>query len=117
MQIAWPFSPPGRPPQKNAPRTCVHGVIRSRRNADRGFATHALRRTAESPEITNSLVQIQRTLRRLDQLVAGKENELSVSLDNLRALTENLRELSENAKRFPAQLFFGEPPKPSKTLP
>lgn len=84
---------------------------------DGSGALAGLRRTAESPEITNSLVQIQRTLRRLDQLVAGKENELSVSLDNLRALTENLRELSENAKRFPAQLFFGEPPKPSKTLP
>lgn len=84
---------------------------------DGSGALAGLRRTAESPEITNSLVQIQRTLHRLDQLVAGKENELSVSLDNLRALTENLRELSENAKRFPAQLFFGEPPKPSKTLP
>lgn len=84
---------------------------------DGSGALAGLRRTAESSEITNSLVQIQRTLRRLDQLVAGKENDLGVSLDNLRALTENLRELSENAKRFPAQLFFGEPPKPSKTLP
>lgn len=84
---------------------------------DGSGALAGLRRTAESPEITNSLVQIQRTLRRLDQLVAGKETDLAVSLDNLRALTENLRELSENAKRFPAQLFFGEPPKPSKTLP
>ncbi len=84
---------------------------------DGSGALAGLRRTAESPELTNSLVQIQRTLRRLDQLVAGKENDLGVSLDNLRALTENLRELSENAKRFPAQLFFGEPPKPSKTLP
>ncbi len=84
---------------------------------DGSGALAGLRRTAESPELTNSLVQIQRTLRRLDQLVAGKENDLGVSLDNLRAFTENLRELSENAKRFPAQLFFGEPPKPSKTLP
>lgn len=84
---------------------------------DGSGALAGLRRTAESSEMTNSLVQVQRTLRRLDQLVAGKENDLAVSLDNLRALTENLRELSENAKRFPAQLFFGEPPKPSKTLP
>ncbi len=84
---------------------------------DGSGALAGLRRTVESPEMTNSLVQVQRTLRRLDQLVAGKENDLAVSLDNLRALTENLRELSENAKRFPAQLFFGEPPKPSKTLP
>ena len=84
---------------------------------DGSGAMAGLRRTAESSELTNSLVQLQRTLRRLDQLVAGKENDLALSLDNLRVLTENLRELSENAKRFPAQLLFGEPPKPSKTLP
>jgi uncharacterized coiled-coil protein SlyX len=84
---------------------------------DGSGAMAGLRRTAESPELTNSLAQLQRTLRRLDQLVAGKENDLALSLDNLRVLTENLKELSENAKRFPAQLLFGEPPKPSKTLP
>ncbi len=84
---------------------------------DASGAMAGLRRTAESPELTNSVVQLQRTLRRLDQLIAGKENDLALSLDNLRVLTENLKELSENAKRFPAQLFFGEPPKPSRTLP
>jgi ABC-type transporter Mla subunit MlaD len=72
----------------------------------------ALRRTADSPVLTNSVAQLQKTLRRFDQLAAGKDNNLDVALDNLRVLTENLRELSENAKRFPAQLLFGEPPKP-----
>ena len=84
---------------------------------DASGAMAGLRRTTESPELTNSIVQFQRTLRRLDQLIAGKENDLALSLDNLRVLTENLRELSENAKRFPAQLFFGEPPKPGRTSP
>jgi len=84
---------------------------------DGSGAMAGLRRTAESPELTNSLAHLQRTLRRLDQLIAGKENDLALSLDNLRVLTENLKELSENAKRFPAQLLFGEPPKPSKNLP
>lgn len=84
---------------------------------DASGALAGLRRTAESPELTNSLAHLQRTLRRLDHLMAGKENDLALSLDNLRVLTENLKELSENAKRFPAQLLFGEPPKPSKTLP
>jgi ABC-type transporter Mla subunit MlaD len=77
-------------------------------------AMAGLRRTVESPDITNSLAQVQKTLRRMDELIAGKDNDLQVSLDNLRALTENLKELSENAKRFPAQVLFGEPPKPSK---
>jgi phospholipid/cholesterol/gamma-HCH transport system substrate-binding protein/paraquat-inducible protein B len=55
---------------------------------------------------------LQKTLRRIDQLAAGKDNDLEITLGNLRVLTENLTELSENAKRFPAQLLFGEPPKP-----
>ena len=63
--------------------------------------------------LTNSIAQLQKTLRRIDQLAAGKDNDLEVTLDNLRVLTENLKELSENAKRFPAQLLFGEPPKPT----
>lgn len=79
---------------------------------DASGAVAGLRRTAESPALTNSIVQLQKTLRRFDQLAAGKDNDLGVALGNLRVLTENLKELSENAKRFPAQLLFGEPPKP-----
>jgi ABC-type transporter Mla subunit MlaD len=84
---------------------------------DLSGAATGFRQVAELPALTNSVVQLERTLRRLEQLAAGKDHDLEASLDNLRGLTENLRELSENAKRFPAQLLFGEPPKPSKTLP
>ena len=80
---------------------------------DASGAVAGLRRTAESPSLTNSVAQLQRTLRRFDQLAAGKDNDLEIALGNLRLLTENLKELSENAKRFPAQLLFGEPPKPA----
>jgi ABC-type transporter Mla subunit MlaD len=80
---------------------------------DASGAVAGLRRTAESPALTNSLAQLQKTLRRIDQLAAGKDNDLEAALGNLRVLTENLKELSENAKRFPAQLLFGEPPKPT----
>lgn len=77
----------------------------------------SLRRTTESPAFTNSVVRLEQTLRRIDQLVASKDRDLEASLDNLRGLTENLRELTENAKRFPAQLLFGQPPKPSPPNP
>ena len=80
---------------------------------DASSAIAGLRRTAESPALTNSVAQLQKTLRRIDQLAAGKDNDLEITLGNLRVLTENLKELSENAKRFPAQLLFGEPPKPT----
>jgi phospholipid/cholesterol/gamma-HCH transport system substrate-binding protein len=84
---------------------------------DAAGAMAGLRRSAESPALSNSVVQFERTLRRIDQLVAGKDEDLQVTLDNLRALTENLREFSENAKRFPAQVLFGKPPQPSKSAP
>jgi len=80
---------------------------------DASGAVAGLRRTAESPALTNSVAQLQRTLRRIDQLAAGKDNDLEIALGNLRVLTENLKELSENAKRFPSQLLFGEPPRPA----
>jgi paraquat-inducible protein B len=84
---------------------------------DGSGAISSLRRTAESPGLTNSIAQLDRTLRRLDRVVIGKDNDLQLILENLRALTENLVQLSENAKLFPAQVLFGEPPKPSKNLP
>jgi len=84
---------------------------------DLAGAAASLRKTVEAPSLTNSVVQLERTLRRLDQVVAGKDADLEVVLSNLRTLTENLKELSENAKRFPAYLLFGEPPRPSKNLP
>ena len=98
--------------QKLLDRPEVDSLLKDASGAMAGF-----RRTAESPELTNSVVQLQKTLRRLDQLVAGKDGDIEAALENLRVLTGNLRELSENAKRFPAQLLFGEPPKPVKTSP
>jgi phospholipid/cholesterol/gamma-HCH transport system substrate-binding protein len=80
-----------------------------------GTAT-SLRRTAEFPGLTNSIAQLESTLRKVDRLVDGKDHDLDETLNNLRILTGNLKELSENAKRFPAQLLFGEPPQPSKNL-
>ena len=80
-------------------------------------AMAGLRRIAENPGLTNSIIQLERTLVRVDQLVAGKDDQLTETLDNLRALSDNLRALSESAKRFPAQLLLGQPPKPSENLP
>ena len=84
---------------------------------DLSGAASSLRRTAESPSLTNSVAQLERTLRRLEHLVAGKDEAVETSLANLRALTENLRDLSEDARRFPAGLLFGQPPKPVRNTP
>jgi ABC-type transporter Mla subunit MlaD len=73
-------------------------------------AAVGLRAIAESPELTNTVAQARITLRHLDRMLSSKDYDLQVTVDNLRALTDNLRELTESAKRFPAQLLFGEPP-------
>lgn len=71
-----------------------------------------IRRIVESGEISAAIQQLDQTLRRLDQLIAGNEAELGQSVANLRALSQSLRELAESAKRYPAQLLLGQPPKP-----
>ena len=57
------------------------------------------------------LTQLTQTLNRVDRMVAGRENDVAVTLNNLRQITDNLRDLSENAKRYPSGVIFGEPPK------
>jgi phospholipid/cholesterol/gamma-HCH transport system substrate-binding protein/paraquat-inducible protein B len=64
-----------------------------------------------SEGLPNDLAQVRGTLRRLDGLVAGKEYDVKVIIDNLRLVSENLKELTNNAKKYPSQVLFGEPPK------
>ena len=84
---------------------------------DLSATSGGLRRFAEAPELTNSLARLDLSLRQVNQLLAGKDADLQATLDNLRSLSENLKELSENARRYPAQLIFGEPPPRSKVAP
>ncbi len=53
---------------------------------------------------------VERTVRRVDNLIASTQRDIAVTLDNLNAASTNLRELSENAKRYPSQVLFGAPP-------
>lgn len=84
---------------------------------DGSAAVAGLRRSTETLDLTNTMTRIERLVSRADQMLAGKENDLSVTMDNLRALTTNLRELSEHLKQNPASLLLSEPPKRSRTLP
>lgn len=78
---------------------------------DAAAAAARIRKIAESEEFQKILLQLDRSLNRIDRLVAGRENDVAVTLNNLRQITDNLRELSENAKRYPSGVIFGEPPK------
>lgn len=67
-----------------------------------------------SGDLEASLEQFQGTFRRLSALISGRQQDIDITLRNFRAASENLREITENAKRYPSQLFFGEPPSPSR---
>jgi ABC-type transporter Mla subunit MlaD len=78
---------------------------------DAAAAAARIRKIAESEEFQKILAKLDHSLGRIDRLVAGRENDVAVTINNLRQITDNLRELSENAKRYPSGVIFGEPPK------
>ncbi|MGE0718918.1 MAG: MlaD family protein [Alphaproteobacteria bacterium] len=55
-----------------------------------------------------------RATRRADAILAGGQQDLDLLLQNLTTISQNLKELSETAKRYPAQLLFGQPPRRSE---
>ncbi len=63
-----------------------------------------------SDKFPDASLRLERSLRRVDTLLANKSQDVEDTIENLRVTSENLRELTDNAKRYPAQLLLGEPP-------
>lgn len=63
-----------------------------------------------SGDLEGGVKQMQSAFRDLSDLISGRRRDIEVTLNNFRAASQNLREITENAKRYPSQLFFGEPP-------
>jgi len=55
---------------------------------------------------------LKKTLTRIDTLVASKEYDIEVLIDDLREIMRNLREVSETIKEYPSGAIFGSPPPP-----
>ncbi|MCC7274041.1 MAG: MCE family protein [Alphaproteobacteria bacterium] len=55
-----------------------------------------------------------RATRRADAMLATGQQDLELLLQNVTIISQNLKELTETAKRYPAQLLFGQPPKRSE---
>jgi ABC-type transporter Mla subunit MlaD len=63
------------------------------------------------PESLNSsLTKMNKSMGKLDTILSGSQSEISVTIENLRAVSEDLREVSGNAKKYPSLLLFGEAP-------
>jgi ABC-type transporter Mla subunit MlaD len=80
--------------------------------ADASAAIGDLRKLVADPKLASSVEHLERTLARMNQVTGGGQADLASTLENLRQITENLRDLTESAKRYPANVLFGEPPSP-----
>lgn len=58
----------------------------------------------------SSLAKMNKSMTKLDNILTGSQNEISITIENLRAVSEDLREVSNNARKYPSLLLFGEAP-------
>jgi paraquat-inducible protein B len=80
---------------------------------DASAAVADLRKVVSDPRLPATLGHLERTLGRLDRLTGGGQTDLSTTISNLQQITDNLRQLTEDAKRYPANVLFGQPPAPT----
>ncbi|MCG5535655.1 MlaD family protein [Ectothiorhodospira mobilis] len=83
---------------------------------DLGVAAHNLREFSEDPQLRESLEDmastletLERTLGRTDALMAAQEEDVAVTLDNLRRITDELRAFTEDLRRHPGMIWSHEP--------
>jgi phospholipid/cholesterol/gamma-HCH transport system substrate-binding protein/paraquat-inducible protein B len=61
-------------------------------------------------KLPEAATRLERSIGRVDSLLANKSQDIEETLENLRAVSENLRELTHSVKRYPAQVLWGSPP-------
>jgi ABC-type transporter Mla subunit MlaD len=83
---------------------------------DAAAALARVRAIVDDPNLTRTLQHLSHSLGRIDRIVGGGEADLTVTVENLRQITDNLRDLTEDAKRYPAQVIFGGPPNPPERV-
>ena len=75
-------------------------------------ALQRVRAIVDDPNLARSIQNLSRSLGRIDRILGGGEADLATTVENLRQITDNLRDLTEDAKRYPANVLLGAPPRP-----
>lgn len=83
---------------------------------DAAAAVARIRAVIDDPNLPKTLSTLTRTLGRLDRILGGGEADLASTIENLRQITDNLRDLTEDAKRYPANILLGQPPRPPERV-
>ena len=81
---------------------------------DASAAIARLKAVVDDPNLPKTLQHLSRTVGRLDRILSGGEVDMTVTVENLREITDNLRDLTESTKRFPSNVLFGGPPPASE---
>jgi ABC-type transporter Mla subunit MlaD len=82
---------------------------------DAAAAIARIRTIVDDPNLPKTISHLSRTLGRIDRILGGGEADIAATIENLRQITDNLRDLTEDAKRYPANLIFGGPPRPPES--
>jgi ABC-type transporter Mla subunit MlaD len=61
-------------------------------------------------QLPDTMTRLNRSLRRVDTLLATKGEAVDDLLDNLRSVSEELRYLTKTVEKYPSQVLFGVPP-------
>lgn len=93
-------------------KTDVADVLTSLDEATKSVQSLVDKSTADlkTANIPEAIAQLNKTVKRLEQLARGQQGDVDVILANLRRVSENLMKLSESAKQYPSQVLFGSAP-------
>lgn len=65
---------------------------------------------APTANLEEVISRLNKTLARLDRLVATERPQIELILANFEKISEDIRDLTETLKKHPSSLFFSEPP-------
>lgn len=71
---------------------------------------------AGQSNLPETIARLNKTLGRIDKLVAGETPQVEIILANFREISENLKDLIQALKQHPSELLFSEPPSQSEAL-
>ncbi|MFQ5786674.1 MAG: MlaD family protein [Thermodesulfobacteriota bacterium] len=63
-----------------------------------------------SKDLPDAAAELRTILRRLDNLVGRRQQEITLILDNIAVISEDIRQFMNLAKDYPSWILFGNPP-------
>ncbi len=65
-------------------------------------------------QVPGTVATVDRLVRRLDEMLAGRSSDVQAIVENLRRATGDLKEIARNGRLYPSWILFGAPPTPTE---